>query len=1137
MWGKGRETKTDYLVSSAFEAKKSKQKMHCGLRRSNRNRPKGSDRGKCFLSRKSLEQNLKASTEDCEEAFVIWLRCPMVIFSHRHLTLPFLCPDNSNYLGSGAQAKMDDFTVVSPPVDSFRAHQHKERTGDFDAVNPSETSIDSSKGQKNAKKNARRKARKKAKRKNKLSSDTGSTELEVLSEECALGSSTFETSINNDMDHGDGPVSYESTLVNSLPDCLVSVNDSEGDSNGITYCSETSETCTSCTDDMDVSEDTITSVVHNFTGEHPAFNSEDGSQAKDMGFSISKGLEDKHGETIHCCDDMSSKGFSDMPDSLVLGSVSVGCSSEDSPNAGYDDSTDAGYNVGPSNEQGSGISDSEAHQSTRNECFSRQSPSNGVVDSCNNADRMKLHSAGCSSSDIQLDARGKRDKQAKMVVENGHGCVGKENVGCFQLDKTLKEAPLFKRNCNNANIASKSEDKNRSRVKVHRKSKKNSSPGSKQEYNCHSRKRSLAMKASSNAPARINIQENEMSVFPVLWNGQKGSGSISQSYSQNDCPEPELQTQRVESITSELVHSLQDCTGNLEPPERCSTISNMKDHITEGQNNSLLESLDSLNMSSLHEGQSAVHLHPLIGEEVAEVDKEVYLSENSKQEHSSASVMKKWKPVAKKNSGFASLGRSDISLLAHADEPAAEGWTPKNSVEEKASSNSHKPISSNDSEIMCVDHSFGNANCSSPEDKSPIQNTCTPKQLSNKHPAVNCFTHSCKEKHIYAFGADSSKISGALHDAYRVQQLSESVQLATGCPIADFERLLHAASPIICRSNSVKICQTCVRDEVGRPLCRHEAPNITLRSLWKWYEKHGSYGLEVRLEDCEYSKRLGFYHSAFRAYFVPSLSAVQLFKKPRSHHMDNGPVVSRACEMSKTSQSSFNIGQLPIFSILFPRPCTEETSFSPLENQMHSSQVSSMSQSVDTTITDDSELLFEYFESDQPQLRKPLFEKIKELVSGDGPSWNKVYGDPTKLDSMNLDELHHSSWYSVAWYPIYRIPDGEFRAAFLTYHSFGHLVHRSSTFDSHRKDACIVSPVVGLQSYNAQRERWFHLKQPILSQTEETTNLKPSEILRKRLKTLEQTASLMARAEVSKGNLKSVNRHPDYEFFLSRQRW
>jgi hypothetical protein len=58
--------------------------------------------------------------------------------------------------------------------------------------------------------------------------------------------------------------------------------------------------------------------------------------------------------------------------------------------------------------------------------------------------------------------------------------------------------------------------------------------------------------------------------------------------------------------------------------------------------------------------------------------------------------------------------------------------------------------------------------------------------------------------------------------------------------------------------------------------------------------------------------------------------------------------------------------------------------------------------------------------------------------------------------------------YSVAWYPIYRIPDGNFRTAFLTYHSLGHLVHRSAKFDSPSKNECVVSPVVGLQSYNAQ---------------------------------------------------------------------
>ena len=64
--------------------------------------------------------------------------------------------------------------------------------------------------------------------------------------------------------------------------------------------------------------------------------------------------------------------------------------------------------------------------------------------------------------------------------------------------------------------------------------------------------------------------------------------------------------------------------------------------------------------------------------------------------------------------------------------------------------------------------------------------------------------------------------------------------------------------------------------------------------------------------------------------------------------------------------------------------------------------------------------------------------------------------------------MHSDFRYSVAWYPIYRIPDGNFHAAFLTYHSLGHLVRRSAKFDKPSVDACIVSPVVGLQSYSAQ---------------------------------------------------------------------
>lgn len=55
--------------------------------------------------------------------------------------------------------------------------------------------------------------------------------------------------------------------------------------------------------------------------------------------------------------------------------------------------------------------------------------------------------------------------------------------------------------------------------------------------------------------------------------------------------------------------------------------------------------------------------------------------------------------------------------------------------------------------------------------------------------------------------------------------------------------------------------------------------------------------------------------------------------------------------------------------------------------------------------------------------------------------------------------------FCVAWYPIYRIPSGNFRASFLTYHSLGHYVDRGQTLGA---PACVVSPIVGLQSYNAE---------------------------------------------------------------------
>ncbi|MBA0800054.1 hypothetical protein Gohar_010518 [Gossypium harknessii] len=74
------------------------------------------------------------------------------------------------------------------------------------------------------------------------------------------------------------------------------------------------------------------------------------------------------------------------------------------------------------------------------------------------------------------------------------------------------------------------------------------------------------------------------------------------------------------------------------------------------------------------------------------------------------------------------------------------------------------------------------------------------------------------------------------------------------------------------------------------------------------------------------------------------------------------------------------------------------------------------------------QLIFEYLEHDQPFSREPLADKISVLAS-----------QFPALRTYRSCDLSPSSWISVAWYPIYRIPMGptlqNLDACFLTYHS------------------------------------------------------------------------------------------------------
>ncbi|KAJ0104652.1 hypothetical protein Patl1_19315 [Pistacia atlantica] len=467
----------------------------------------------------------------------------------------------------------------------------------------------------------------------------------------------------------------------------------------------------------------------------------------------------------------------------------------------------------------------------------------------------------------------------------------------------------------------------------------------------------------------------------------------------------------------------------------------------------LASSCRSLDKMNMFEVRSPVYLPHLIVNEAAQKEKDISLAEYSKQNHCSGSFLQKWIPIGTKNPQSTTSTRCNSVSSRHSDGQGVEDWMLRSNVDEKVEEENYTPKLKNTSA-----HTF--------------------KEKNSKHIAANCLTIESKDQNFSAVETDLDKILLAVNHASRMQLASEAVQMATGSPIAEFERLLHFSSPVICHSPNIISCNECSQDQgVGASLCRHEIPNISLGCLWQWYEKHGS----LWQFSCS---RSGKSHSTNRRNGLPT------------------PGNLEADEIGETSQSSSYIGHLPTYSLLVPQPRTSDTSAMPHEKEF---------------------------------LDPLSFSEFKSWLAVMGPSQWKAYGDPTYLNSINLHDLHPTSWYSVAWYPIYRIPDGNFRAAFLTYHSLGHMIRRSTKVNSANVDS-IVSPVVGLQSYNAQSECWFQLKHPAMNQTAESSGLNPSRILRERLKTLEETASHMSTAVVNKGNQTSVNRHPDYEFFRSRQR-
>ncbi|CAN4121785.1 unnamed protein product [Withania somnifera] len=321
-------------------------------------------------------------------------------------------------------------------------------------------------------------------------------------------------------------------------------------------------------------------------------------------------------------------------------------------------------------------------------------------------------------------------------------------------------------------------------------------------------------------------------------------------------------------------------------------------------------------------------------------------------------------------------------------------------------------------------------------------------------------------------------------------------------PICNLQRFLKAVTPSV---PAQYLSKTTMR---GWRTCNVEfQPYFVLGDLWESFKEWSAYGAGVPLVLPEGDSAV--------QYYVPYLSGIQLYgdstkasvetrlpgeESDSDYFPDSSSDGSSDSEHERrylnytreqmyhrqTSESSLRMDGLS----LRDRNSTFQEGFSSDESEPGSSQGA---------------LLFEYLAHDQPYGREPLADKISDLAQRF-----------PELKTMRSCDLLPSSWISVAWYPIYRIPTGPtlkaLDACFLTFHSLhtpmtAAVVTCPTDMDVAPK---IPLPAFGLASYKFTASLW-------------TPNGGPGR----------QVMSSLLQAADNWLTLLQVN-HPDFRFFCQR---
>ncbi|XP_017621487.1 uncharacterized protein LOC108465627 [Gossypium arboreum] len=272
----------------------------------------------------------------------------------------------------------------------------------------------------------------------------------------------------------------------------------------------------------------------------------------------------------------------------------------------------------------------------------------------------------------------------------------------------------------------------------------------------------------------------------------------------------------------------------------------------------------------------------------------------------------------------------------------------------------------------------------------------------------------------------------------------------------NLDRFLEFTTPVV---PAQRLPQTIITRRRRRRRHSRENPRyFVLKDLWESMEEWSVYGAGVHILLEGYP---------VIQYYVPYLSAIQLYIDPSRPSTSQRMPGEESSIMSSSSsgsndaiqgaQSHVEIGDAEILALnrLSLRDRHE----------------------TDTRNNPAGQLVFEYFEQDEPSSRKPLTNTVSDLAS-----------QFPALTTYRSCDLLPSSWISVAWYPIYRVPMGptlkNLDACFLTYHCLSTPSNGTATdslplrgFNIRELDAAempskLPLPTFGLAFYKFQASIW-----------------------------------------------------------------